>query len=71
MLATIKKINKSDADELRSQFLEKTGYARSDILAWNFFTRRFMTRNGGQYEMTEDGEINHIAGPSWDPEDRL
>jgi hypothetical protein len=62
---------KSDADALRSQFLEKSGYSRNDLLAWNFATRRFMTKNGGQYELTEDGEILHFAGPSPDPEDRL
>lgn len=61
----------NDADGLRSQFLELTGYARSDLLSWNFFTRKFVTKNGGQYEMTETGKVIHHYGPSPDPEDRL
>ena len=62
---------KSDSDGMRSHFLEKSGYSRNDLLAWNYATRRFMTKNGGRYELDDDGEIIHIAGPSSDPEERL
>lgn len=57
--------------DIKNRFLELTGYSKNDILAWNVQTRKFMTRNGGQYQLTEAGKIIHFAGPSPDPEDRL
>lgn len=56
---------------LRLQFLELTAYARSDLLAWNPDTREFYTRNGGLYRLASSGTIEHVKGPSPDPEERL
>jgi len=56
---------------LRSQFLEATGYGRSDILSCNYQTQEFLTRNGGRYQVDADGTITHLAGPTADQWDRL
>jgi hypothetical protein len=56
---------------LKQTFLEMTGYCDADVLAWNFSTRKFLTRNGGVYILTEQGHIKHLEGPSPDPSDRL
>ena len=71
MTIAVVKTTDEVANELKSQFLELTGYSRNDLLAWNVKTRRFMTKNGGLYELTELGRIIHYQGPSPDPEDRL
>lgn len=51
-------------------FLEKTGYSEQDLLAWNPQTGKFSMRNGGLYQVAEDGSIDHLSGPSPDPADR-
>jgi len=54
----------------RSRFFELTGYGPSDILAFNPKTKIFMTRNGGQYRLTEADTISYIDGPPWEAEER-
>ena len=61
----------TDLNNLRLQFLELTGYSSNDLLAFNADTRLFYTRNGGLYHLPVSGEIEHIKGPSPDPEDRI
>lgn len=61
----------TDKRIIKSQFLELTGYGDRDIPSWNAETRKFMTRNGGLYQLSEAGRILHLGGPSPDPEDRL
>lgn len=56
---------------LQNRFLEETGYGESDILSLNYDTRTFLTRNGGVYQVNEEGGINHIKGPSVDLWDRF
>jgi hypothetical protein len=56
---------------LISQFLSRTGYGESEILALNFNTRSFYTRNGGRYRVEDSGSVTWISGPPVDPEDRL
>lgn len=51
-------------------FLEETGYSEGDVLAYNPVTGKVQTRNGGLYEITADGEIEHYSGPSPDPTER-
>jgi hypothetical protein len=54
---------------LMDAFLEATGYGNDDLLAYNFDTQVFLTRNGGKYQV--DGEsIKHLAGPAPDVSDR-
>jgi hypothetical protein len=55
---------------VRSKFLELSGYADRDILAVNWKTNTFLTRNKGLYRMIGES-ILHLDGPSPDPEDRL
>lgn len=57
--------------QFKLRFLEKTGYSDQDLLAWNAGTGKFSMRNGGLYQMSEGGDIEHISGPSPDPEDRI
>lgn len=57
--------------ELRSQFFEATGYSSDDLLSLSFSSRTFLTRNGGKYQVREDGSIEHLAGPPPDVEDRF
>jgi hypothetical protein len=59
-----------ELDTVRSKFLELSGYADRDILAVNWKTSTFLTRNKGLYRMIGD-QILHLDGPSPDPEDRL
>jgi len=58
-------------EELRRQFLEATGYGSGDVLSLSYETRTFLTRNGGTYRVSEDGNIDHISGPPVGVEDRL
>lgn len=60
-----------DQAEMISRFLEVTGYGRDDLLSLSFFTKEFLTRNGGRYRLMDDGAIKHLSGPSVDVEDRL
>ena len=58
-------LNKEQS-RLRSQFLEATGYGRSDILSLNYETRQFLTFNGGKYRVKKDGTIDHLGGPNFE-----
>lgn len=61
----------ADLSTMRSQFFDKTGYSSRDLLSFNALTRQFYTRNGGLYFLSVSGEVEHLKGPSPDPEDRL
>lgn len=61
----------ADRRELLSQFFERTSYGNFDLLSFSSSARLFLTRNGGRYHMTEDGEIEHLSGPSPDPSERI
>lgn len=52
------------------KFLEHTGYSKNDILSLSFETNIILTRNGGKYRVEND-HIEHIAGPSPDPSERI
>jgi hypothetical protein len=52
-------------------FLEKTGYSDKDLLAWNPETLKFSMKNGGLYQLSGDGQIKHLGGPSPDPAERI
>lgn len=52
-----------------ARFLEATGYGSDDLLAYNFDTQIFLTRNGGKYQVTGEN-ITHLAGPAPDVSDR-
>lgn len=56
---------------LISAFLKQTGYGERDILALNFSTKIFMTRNGGRYHLQENQQVKWIEGPPVDAEYRL
>ena len=62
---------KDDQADLRRQFLDATGYGSSDILSLNYSTRTFLTRNGGCYQVEEDGSITHLYGPAASVDDRF
>ena len=53
-----------------AELLDKTGYALSDVLSLNILDRIVLMRNGGKYKMVA-GEIEHLAGPSPDPSERM
>lgn len=55
---------------LRRRFLRATGYGWSDVLSLNYTTGIFLTRNGGKYQVVDD-QVNYLAGPAIDPEDRM
>lgn len=57
-------------DPIREAFLEATGYAEEDIVAYNPSTGNFVTRNGGRYHYTSTGKLIHLTGPSPDPTER-
>lgn len=59
-----------DQKELRHQFFRTTGYGPSDILSLNYKTRTFLVHSGGSYQVMEDGKIDHLGGPSPNPNDR-
>jgi hypothetical protein len=63
------KLNESQM-ALRHQFLERTGYGSSDILSLNYGTGIFLMLNGGKYRVIEN-DVEYIAGPPVDMEDRL
>jgi hypothetical protein len=52
-------------------FLEATGYSSSDVLVYNSNTGAVVTKNGGNYRITETGKILHLGGPSSDPTERV
>lgn len=55
--------------QLRSAFLEETGYGPSDLLSANYDTQTFLTMNGGKYRIV-GSSIKHLAGPPPLVEDR-
>jgi hypothetical protein len=64
--------SRSDEQEaLLEHFLFAAGYGRSDLLSLNYSTRIFLTRNGGKYRVESDGKLTRLAGPHWDPEERM
>ena len=71
MQATIEELHIPDErNQILSKFLELSGYGDHDILAINWKTSTFLTRNRGLYRMVGE-QILHLDGPSPDPEDRL
>lgn len=52
------------------EFFEKTGYGLPDLLSVSYETNTFLTRGGGKYQLI-DHEIIHLAGPDWDPSERM
>lgn len=58
-----------EQEELRTRFFELTGYGPSDVLALNYNTETFLTKNGGKYELSSEG-IVHLGGPPPALEDR-
>jgi len=52
------------------ELLEKTGYGLSDLLSLSITGKIALMRNGGKYQMVR-GEIEHLAGPSPDPNERM
>jgi hypothetical protein len=52
------------------EVLQQTGYSSEDILSLSISDRIIMMRNGGKYRLA-DGEIEHLAGPSPDPSERM
>ena len=52
------------------EFLQLTGYGPSDILSLSYQTNTFMTRNGGKYQLSNH-KIKHLAGPNWNPDERM
>jgi len=52
------------------ELLDKTGYALSDVLSLSIHDRIVLMRNGGKYKMVA-GEIEHLAGPSPDANERM
>jgi hypothetical protein len=63
-------INQDDRYDILNQFLEKSGYGFPEVLSLSHEDNTFLMRNGGKYRMV-DGEIEHLAGPSPDPNERL
>lgn len=59
-----------DRRRLMSIFFRLTDYGPSDILAFSSATGTFLTRNGGKYRIVE-GHLDHLAGPSPDPSERV
>ncbi len=63
-----------DVDEEVQAFLDpffrETGYSRWDILAFNYFTRLVVTRNGGVYQL-EDDQVKWLKGPPVHADDRI
>lgn len=62
---------KEDRKRFLAAFMEKTDYGPSEILSYSTSTGLVMTRNGGRYQVDADGQVEHIAGPSPDPSERL
>jgi len=56
--------------EFVKELLQKTGYGYSEILSVSYSDRIVLMRNGGKYKMVDD-EIEHLAGPSPDPSERM
>jgi len=55
---------------LWSEFLSKTGYSRESVISVSYYSKTFLTHNGGRYQMSDGGKIKHLAGPSPYAEDR-
>lgn len=60
----------NDRKEFVKKFCDLTEYGQTEILSYSLHTGMFLTRNGGRYRM-QDGQVNHIAGPSPDPTERV
>lgn len=60
----------SEQRQLLFQFLRLTGYGPDDILSLSYQTNIFLTRNGGKYQLSK-GRIKQLAGPNWDPSERM
>lgn len=59
-----------DRKKMLSLFMEKTEYGPSEILAYSTTTGMVLTRNGGKYKLDGD-KVEHLAGPSSDPSERI
>lgn len=59
-----------DQTRMVQRFLAGSGYGRQDILARNYRTGIFMTRNGGRYRVAPSGRVSWISGPALEPEER-
>ena len=51
-------------------FLEKSQYARREVLAWNPDTKLVYTSNGSLYRV-ENNHIEDLKGQPSDPEERI
>jgi hypothetical protein len=60
-----------DHRQMIRKFLEATAYGFSDILAVNYETQKFATKNGGKYRLSADGTVKRLAGPAVNLEDRM
>jgi hypothetical protein len=56
--------------KLRSQFFNESGYGPEDVLALNYETGIFLTRNGGKYQL-KDGKFIRLEGPALEVEERM
>jgi len=61
---------KADRRRFLSEFMKETQYGPSEILSYNILTGLILTRNGGKYRFN-DGNVDHLAGPSPDPSERI
>lgn len=59
----------ADQQLMKNIFFEHTGYGSEDLLAFNYATRVFFTKNGGKYRVEAQG-IEHLSGPPPDVADR-
>lgn len=62
---------REDRKAFLAVFLEKTQYGPSNILSYSTYTGEVLTRNGGKYRLVEDDKLEHLAGPSPDPSERI
>lgn len=61
---------KDDRRQFLAAFMKETEYGPSEILSFNTSTGMVLTRNGGKYQFQE-GQLEHLAGPSPDPSERI
>jgi hypothetical protein len=59
-----------DRKRFLAAFMEETEYGPSAILSYSTMTGEVLTRNGGHYKLL-DNKIEHLAGPSPDPSERI
>jgi len=71
LMPLLKEMDLSEEQEkLKAEFFDATGYGSSDLLSLSYITKTFLTRNGGKYQLNDDGSFKRLAGPPLDVEDR-